>query len=301
MAVTTPRRRAKDPEGRMPLREHLAELRRRVIIATVAVTLGAIAGWYLYNPLFAELQEPLEQLRRDRDLPAVTNFNGVMTALNLHLKGAVYIGIVSSSPVWLYQIWRFITPGLTRKERRTSLWFVAAAVPLFLSGVWLAWTILPRAVRILLEFTPEDASNIIGAEDYFSFATRLILAFGLAFVTPLFLVALNLVGVLSGAQLGRSWRIAVFLIFLFTAMMSPSPDAGTMILMALPMIGLYLLALAFCLLNDRRRNRRREADPVFGLADDEAAPLGPDDAPDDAPVGASGRLEAPAPLDDDRP
>lgn len=309
----------------MPLREHLAELRRRLIISVIAIVLGAVAGWFLYEPLFRELQEPLMEIREERDLEAVVNFNSVMTALNLHLKGAMYIGVVIASPIWLYQIWRFVTPGLTRKERRTSMAFVSVAVPLFLAGVLLAWTVLPRAVRILLEFTPDDAANVINAEDYFNFATRLILAFGIAFVAPLFAVALNMVGILSGEALGRHWRIAVFLCFLFTAMFSPSPDAGTMIIMTLPMVALYVLAVGFCLLNDRRRRRNREADPVFGLSDDEASPLEP--APP-APTGESsgsggpglggsgldgsgldgsgqdiaapGPIEPPAPLDGDR-
>jgi sec-independent protein translocase protein TatC len=280
----------------MPLREHLAELRRRVIVSVAAIAIGAVAGWFLYDPVWDALQKPLRDIAAERGVQAQINIGGVATAFNLKVKLAVYLGLVIASPVWLLQIWGFIVPGLTKKEKRTSFAFVSAAVPLFLGGITLAWFVLPNAVKLLTEFTPEGASNIINAEDYLNFATKLLLAFGVAFVTPLILVALNLVGVLSGAALGRAWRIAVFLIFLFTAIASPSPDAGSMLAMALPMVGLYVLTVLLCLIFDRRRRRRREDDPVFGLDDDEASPLGPAD--DDVPT--AGPLESPAPLDDDR-
>lgn len=297
MAVTAVRRRRRDPEGRMALREHLAELRRRVVISVAAIVFGAVGGWFVYDWLLAELQRPLLEIAAEEGRDAQLNFADVAGSLNIKIKLSAYIGFVLASPVWLYQIWGFVTPGLTRRERRTSIAFVAVAVPLFLGGVAVAWSVLPNAVKILTEFTPEDASNIIDAQTYITFVTRLIIAFGIAFVIPLFLVALNLVGLLSGIALARAWRVSVFLIFLFTAIASPSPDAGSMLAMALPMVGLYLLAVGVCLLNDRRRRRRRENDPVFGMDDDEASPLSPDD--DGAGFG-SAPLERPEPLPDDR-
>ena len=277
----------------MPLGEHLRELRRRIVVSTIAIAIGAVAGWFLYQPLYEALQQPVLDVAADKGVQAQVNFPNMTSAFNLHVKLAVYIGIVVASPVWLYQIWAFITPGLTRKERRTSIAFVSAAVPMFLGGIVLAWLILPHAVRILIDFTPDGGSNIISADDYFSFTTRLCLAFGIAFVVPLILIALNLVGVLSGAALGRQWRISVFLVFLFTAIASPSPDAGSMLAMAFPLVGLYLLTVGVCLLNDRRRARRRDEDPVFGLGDDESSPLDGSTAG----VTASGPVERPAPLD----
>jgi sec-independent protein translocase protein TatC len=282
----------------MPLAEHFRELRRRVIIATLAIAAGTVAGWFLYQPFYEALQDPILQVAAEKNVEAQVNFPNMTSAFNLHVKLAVYIGIVIASPVWLYQIWAFITPGLTRKERRTSIAFVSAAVPMFLGGITFAWLILPHAVRILIDFTPAGGSNIISADDYFSFTTRLCFAFGIAFVVPLILVSLNLVGLLSGAALGRQWRISVFLIFLFTAIASPSPDVGTLLVMALPLVGLYVLTVGFCLLNDKRRARRRSDDPVFGLDDDESSPLGESSGD----VGGSGEIERPAPLgriDDD--
>ena len=286
----------------MPLAEHFRELRRRLIISVVAIALGAVAGWFLYDPVWAKLQEPMLEIARERGVTAQVNFQSLTSAFNLQIKLAVYLGIILASPVWLYEVWAFITPGLTRKERRTSIAFVAVAVPLFLSGIGLAWLVLPHAVEILTEFTPEGASNIISADEYLNFTTRLILAFGIAFVLPLFAVALNMVGILSGQALGRSWRVSVFCIFLFTAIASPSPDVGSMLLMALPLVGLYVLTVGFCLLNDRRRRRKHDHDPVFGLDDDEASPLetgpgaGSIEAGSDG-VGTPAEIGRPAPLD----
>jgi sec-independent protein translocase protein TatC len=293
VALTTPRRRSQNPEGRMPLAEHFRELRRRLIISVVAIALGAVAGWFLYDPVWKALQQPMLEIAAERGVTAQVNFQSLTSAFNLQVKLAVYLGIILASPVWLYEVWAFVTPGLTRKERRTSIAFVATAVPLFLAGIGLAWWVLPHAVKILTEFTPEGASNIISADEYLNFTTRLILAFGIAFVLPLLGAALNMVGILSGAALGRQWRISVFLIFLFTAIASPSPDAGSLLLMALPLVGLYVLTVGFCLLNDRRRRRRHDDDPVFGLGDDEASPL---DA-DGGGVGATAEIGRPAPLD----
>jgi sec-independent protein translocase protein TatC len=286
----------------MPLAEHLRELRRRLLVAVGAIAIGAVVGWFLYEPVWDKLQEPMIEIAKERGVDAKVNFQSLTSAFNLQIKLAVYLGLILASPVWLYEIWAFITPGLTRKERRTSVAFVATAVPLFLAGIGLAWWVLPHAVKVLTDFTPDGASNIISADEYLTFASRLLLAFGIAFVLPLLLAALNMVGILSGAALGRSWRISVFLIFLFTAIASPSPDAGSMLLMALPLVGLFVLTVGFCLLNDRRRGRRRRDDPVFGMSDDEAAPLDADDRPLDEVAAGNGisrpaGLDRPAPLD----
>ena len=165
------------------------------------------------------------------------------------------------------------TPGLTKREKRYAMSFVAAGVPLFLAGIGLAWMVLPNAVKFLTNFTPKGASNYINADDYLTFVTRIMLAFGVAFVVPLLLVALNMAGVMSAATLGRGWRIAVFLTFLFAAIASPTPDAGSMLALAFPMTGLYVLAWAIAWLNDRRKARRAAADPLAGLSDDEASAL----------------------------
>jgi sec-independent protein translocase protein TatC len=271
----------------MPLREHLRELRQRLIKAGIAVFLGAAAGWFLYQPLFAALVRPINNLVNERaGADAKVIFSQVASPFNLQLKLAFYLGVVVSSPVWLYQLWAFVVPGLTRREKRYAMSFVAAAVPLFLAGIGLAWLVLPNAVRFLTEFTPKGAANYVNADDYLTFVTRIMLAFGIAFVVPVLLVALNMAGVMSARALGKGWRVAVFLCFLFAAIASPTPDAGSMLALAFPMTGLYVLAWFIAWLNDRRKARRAAADALAGLSDDEASPL-PDDVYDDLTDEAS--------------
>src|SRR4249920_2367536 len=177
MALLTARRHSKDPEGRMPLRAHLAELRSRLIKSGLAIAVGAVAGWFLYDPLLRTLIEPLREIARERDQLITINFAEVASSFNLQLKLSVYLGIVVASPVWLYQLWAFVVPGLTRREKRYSMAFVGAAVPLFLAGVGLAWVVLPNAVRFLTGFTPQGATNLITADGYLTFVTRMMLAF----------------------------------------------------------------------------------------------------------------------------
>jgi sec-independent protein translocase protein TatC len=272
----------RDPEGRMPLRAHLLELRNRVFVAGVGVLLGAVAGWFLYDPIFNSLIEPLRDVAADPDRVVQVNFGNVATSFDLKIQMSIIIGVVVSSPVWIFQIWAFITPGLTRKERWYAIGFVAAAVPLFLGGVGVAWLVLPNAVEFLTGFTPETPegfdtninSNIIEARDYLMFVSRLLLAFGIAFLIPVVMVALNLTGLASARGLLKGWRVAVVLIFVFAAIASPTPDLTPMFALAGPMIVLYFAAVGIAWVNDWRRARR---DGTAGLADDEASVL--DDEP----------------------
>lgn len=283
----TPRRASKNPDGRMPLREHLAELRKRLLISAVAIVLGGVGGWFLYPPLFEAAQRPLLDIARKRGIEANINFADLMGAFNLHLSMSMYLGILLASPVWLYQLWAFIVPGLTRREKRHAMAFSAVGAPLFAAGIWIGWLVLPNAVTFFAEFAEPGTSLLPSAEKYFAFVTRLLLAFGLAFLLPLFLVALNLAGLVSAAAMARSWRIAVFLVFLFAAIASPTPDAGSMLALALPMCGLYAIAVGFSALVDRRRAKRAA---FANLSDDETSDL-------DAPTP----IEDPTPIDDPVP
>jgi len=263
----------------MPLREHLREFRTRLVKAALAVVLAAVAGWYLYDPLIEALMAPLQDVARADHRVATLNYAQVGSPFNLKIKLSIFLGIAIASPVWLYQLWAFVVPGLTRKEKRYAVAFVAAGVPLFAAGIGLSWLVLPNAIRFLTEFTPQGAANIISADEYLTFVTQIFLAFGIAFVVPLLLVALNMVGVLPALALAKGWRIAVFLTFLFAAVASPSPDAGSMLALAFPMVGLYLVAVGICWLNDRRRHRRDLEAGFAGLDDDEASPLDTTPAP----------------------
>lgn len=240
----------------MALMDHLKELRNRLFKSAIGVLLATIVGFILYQPMLAALIKPITDLNQKEGRLASLNFDGVASSFDLMIQISIFMGLILASPVWLYQLWAFIVPGLHKKERRMALSFVAAAVPLFVGGVFLAWTVLPNAVRVLTDFTPAGASNFITAQVYLSFVTRLMLAFGIAFLLPVVLFGLNVAGILKGAQLVKSWRITVFLVCLFAAMAAPGADAMSMFYLAGPMLALFFLAVVLCLMNDKRRAKR---------------------------------------------
>ena len=274
----------------MSLGDHLRELRRRVLIASGSVAVGSVLGWFLYEPLFNQLMAPLRKLAAERDGLVNINFGGITQPFTVQLQVAMFVGVIVASPVWLSQVWGFIVPGLSRREKRTSMAFVGAAVPLFLGGCFLAARTVHNAIEILIGFTPKGAANLPDAALYLTFVTRFILAFGLAFLLPVFLVALNVAHVLPGRTMLKGWRVAVLLIFLFAAMMTPTPDAWTMLVLAVPMVGLFYAAVGVAILLDRRRARHEpdwanvddeEASPL----DEKASPLGDGASPLDEKAG----------------
>ena len=166
---------------------------------------------------------------------------------------AFTVGVVLSSPVWLYQLWAFIVPALTRREKRYALGFVGAAVPLFVTGCAAGWLVLPHMISLLVGFAPSDSSSILNARSYVDFILRLMLIVGIAFVLPLLLVLLNVVGVMSAAAIISSWRYVILAITVFTAFATPAADVLSMFLLALPMVLLYFAAAGFAWGNDKRR------------------------------------------------
>ena len=259
MARNPARSRRKNPEGQMPLGEHLRELRRRLLWAMLGIVVGAVAGWLIYPLVFEQIMSPLGELR-ERGQEAALNFTTIGAAFDLRLRIALFLSLFLSSPWWIYQIWAFITPGLTRTERRYALGFTFSGALLFVMGGAVGWLILPHAVTILTSFTPESAVNLMDARIYFTFFTRIVATFGIAFLLPLVLVALNLLGVVSGASMLRQWRWAVLVAFTFTAFANPLPDAWSMIVMAIPLIALYLGACALALRHVKRVAKRDAAE-----------------------------------------
>lgn len=254
--MTTP------PGGRMPLIEHLREFRKRVVRSAIAITIGSVIGWIFYNQIITSLASPVCDLKAAQangaDHCGSLYINGVLGPLNLQIKVALLTGVILSAPVWLYQLWSFIAPALHRREKRYSVLFFVAATPFFVFGTYLGYTILPVAIRVLFGFTPAALNNLVRFDDYLDFVMRTILLFGIAFELPVFLLTFNLIGFLSGSAILRPWRIWVFCIVLFVAGFTPSADPLSMILLALPLIGFYLLAGAIALLNDRRRAKKIE-------------------------------------------
>jgi sec-independent protein translocase protein TatC len=240
----------------MPWLAHLAELRKRAFLVACGLVAGAVGGWYAYKPLLAALQAPLKAAAEKQGKSITLNFTGLASALDLQVKAALFLSMILTCPWWLYQLWAFITPGLTKKERRYTIGFLAGGVPLFLAGAGLAWWALPHAVDILSSFVPKDATNFTDAQGYLTFVMRLVIAFGLAFTLPVVLVALNLAGLLKGRTMLRGWRWAIMIAFTFAAVMTPTPDALTMIFVALPICALYFAAVGIGLVHDRRAARR---------------------------------------------
>ncbi|MFV0463837.1 MAG: twin-arginine translocase subunit TatC [Nostocoides sp.] len=268
--MALPRRRPRDPEGRMSLAEHFREFRSRLVKAAFGVAIMAVVGWLIYGPVtafghtfkgvFAVLRAPVDAYvaaNPDRHDDVMLIFNGVTTAFSLKLSVSIFTGLVLSSPIWLYQIWAFIVPGLTKKEKRVSRWFIFTAVPLFIAGILLAQFSLPLVVGVMLDFTPAETANFQQASDYISFVTRFSLGFGVAFLLPVFLIALNMVGILPYRNMLKFWRPAVFLIFVFSAMMMPTPDPYSMMLLAVPLIILYFAAVLIARIFDRRKEAQR--------------------------------------------
>lgn len=254
--------------------EHVREARNRLFKSAIAVIAATIGGFFLYDPVLRALGAPIIAINEQEGRTASLNFDTAASPFDLLIQVSIFLGVVMSSPVWLYQLWAFITPGLKAKERRTALAFIAVAVPLFLAGIWLAWLILPNAVRVLTDFTPEDFSNLISVSVYFTFVLRLMLAFGIAFLLPVVLFGLNLVGLISGKQILKAWRITVFLVCLFAAMAAPGGDALSMFYLAAPLLLLFFIAIGLCLLNDKRRARRNTArEAAVEATADTASPL----------------------------
>ena len=240
----------------MPLREHFRELRNRTLLAAGGVFLAACGGWFLYEPAFTLLQRPLLHLAEQRHQLIAVNFGGVVTSLDMRFRVALFLGLIISSPWWLYQIWAFVVPALRRKERLATVMYVATAAPLFILGCALAWFSLPRAIEALAGLTPEGASNLIDAQQYLSFVMHFLIAFGIVFVLPVLMVALNVAGLVPGRRWFSWWRWAVVACSAFAAVITLTPDAVSMLAVAGIGCGLYFTAAAMCLLRERVRSRR---------------------------------------------
>lgn len=241
----------------MPLVAHLVEFRNRFIIAAIGIILGMVGGFILTGPAFDAIRVPVLELAETRTGGATITFPTVTSAFDIRLQMALTFGIVLSSPVWLYQAWMFLMPGLKKNERRYAIGFLGAAIPLFLAGCATGWTLMPRIVEVMASFAPSQDAVYLDAKYYYTFVLQLCLAVGVAFVMPVLLVMLNFAGILEGKAILRGWRVAVLVVSLFAALATPAADVMSMFLLMVPMVGLYFLAVAIAMLNDRRRAKRR--------------------------------------------
>ena len=271
--------RQQNPEGRMPLMDHLRELRNRVVKMALALVAGMIIGWVFFTPVWSFITKPYCSAIHGcdiRELGRTLAVTGPLDGFYLHIKVAFVAGIILTSPVWLYQLWAFVAPGLYRREKRWTYVFIGTAVPLFLLGSYLALLVMGRGLHFLIGMVPQNSVAIFTADTYISYFMMMILGFGLCFELPLFLVMLNLVGLLPHARFKKWRRVLIFCVFVFAGIASPSPDPITMLLLGAMCTALVEAAEVIVLLNDRRR-ARLHPDPYAGLADDELSPLDLDD------------------------
>ncbi|MFE6156724.1 twin-arginine translocase subunit TatC [Streptomyces sp. NPDC057889] len=304
------RNKEKHPEGRMPLAQHLRELRNRLAKALLAILAVTIAAAFYYKGIINLFTRPvldsvgcptsfaaLSRQTADTTCARIT-INGLLAPFTLALKVSLMAGVVLASPVWLYQLWAFVAPGLHKHERKYAYAFVGAGVPLFFGGAFFAYKVLPKTARVLIDFTPHGVDNLLPLDDLLDLVTRMVVVFGLSFEMPLLLVMLNLTGALSGRRMLGWWRGMIVGITVFSAVATPSTDPLTMLALAAPIWMLYFSAVVFSLLNDRRKARREAERP----GDDETSDLDlrPQDIGEVESVSASQALPAQPDTDDDR-
>jgi len=286
-------------DGSMTLVEHIRELRNRLFKASLGVLLGFAVGFAIRGQVRGLLQEPYCSLPGSRDEKGVCQFIqlGPADVFLLDLKIALWVGLIVAAPIWLYQLWAFIAPGLHKHERRYAYIFVGIAAPLFAAGAVLAYFVIHKGLEFLLQFSGDDINTTLDITRYISFATNLILIFGAAFEFPLLILMLNFVGLFSARRLLSWWRVLVFIFFAFAAIVTPTPDPFGMTALAACLSVLYFAAVGVAFLNDKRRGRGKEI--YAGIGDDEISALDEDREAigAGAPVETAAPIPAPRPLD----
>ena len=273
--------RSADDAARMPLMEHIRELRSRLMKSALAIIVAGIVGFIYYRHIVNVLETPICNIKSIHGVgqPTKDCKNGVLVlvgpsaGITLAFKIAMFSGIVLAAPVWMYQLWAFLAPGLYKKEKKYSLTFIGAAMPLFAAGAALCYVFFPTILRVLMGFVPSGVAAQLPLDQTLVFFLRMMVVFGASFVLPLILVLFNFIGILSGDRMRRHWRVVVLAIFVFSAIAVPTGDPIGMSVLAIPICLLYFGAIGLALANDKRRAARQAADPIHQLSPDEASSL----------------------------
>jgi len=237
----------------MSLGAHLIEFRKRLLIAAAGLLVGMIVAFIITDPVMVFLTTPISVLDSAEAQLMVTTVTG---SFDLIMRMAMSIGLIISAPVWLWQAWAFVMPGLTRREIRYTVGFLAAAIPLFFAGAVTAVLLAPNVIRVMSSLLPEGTINYFEAKQYYDFILKFVLAIGVGFVIPVFLVALNIAGVLTGRAILKGWRAAVLVATLFAAITTPAMDAFSMLLLAGVLVVLYFAAALLTVVLDKIKSRR---------------------------------------------
>ncbi len=273
--------RQANPEGRMPLMDHLRELRNRIVKAVLAIAAGMILGLVFFDRVWGFITRPYCHAVKGCNTSSLGHTlatSGPLDGFYLHIKVGIIVGVILTSPVWLYQIWAFVAPGLYAREKRWTYIFLGTSVPLFLLGCYFALLVMGRGLHFLIGMVPQNTVAIFTADTYIGYFIAMILGFGLCFELPLFLVMLNQVGILSHERFKKWRRVMIFCVFVFAGIASPSPDPLTMLMLGGVCLALVEGAEVIVWLNDKRR-ARLNPDPYAGLADDQLSAI---ELPDDA-------------------
>jgi sec-independent protein translocase protein TatC len=271
------KRRRQNPEGRMPLMDHLRELRNRLVKSILVIILGMIVALVFSHQTLNIVARPF--------CSAVINghtgchvvgdqlvINGVFDSFFLRIKIAFFFALLGTCPVWLYQLWAFIAPGLYGREKKWAYLFTVTAVPLFAGGAVLAYVVMDRGLHYLLNLAPQNSLVLPSWDTYLSYFTGMLLGFGIVFELPLVIVMLNMAGILTHERFRKWRRMMIFAIFLISGIVNPSPDPWTMLILGGLAVALVEVAEIFVYFNDKRR-ARLHPDPYTDLADDELSPL----------------------------
>jgi sec-independent protein translocase protein TatC len=262
------------PDGRMALSDHFRELRARLIRSALVLVVLFCVAIFFYHQLLELVQHPYNEAQKTLATKGITTVPVVQDATGgilLQFKLCGVVALIAASPYWLYQIWAFIVPGLHANEKKYTRMFAAIAGPLFLGGVALGYYVLPKGLTVLISFVPKGVTNLVDFTKYFSFMMRMLLIFGIAMEIPLFVVLLNLAGIVSGRALAkyRPWIIIGTMVF--AAVATPSTDPFSMLMLAIPMLILFLISEVIARVSDRIRGRGAHRTDQW--ADDEISPI----------------------------
>lgn len=227
----------------MTVLEHLVELRHRLVVSALAFFVGSVIAYIFYDPILDILRLPLDEGGKISGHEVVLNVRGITSAFLVRLKVSIFAGLILALPVILFQLWRFITPGLESNEKRYALPFVAGSLGLFSLGAFFAYLVLPQAIGFLLGFAGPDLEPIIFIDEYVGFVSFMVLAFGITFEIPMVILFLGAAGIVSSARLRRLRRHAAVAAIVIAAVATPSQDPYTLVLMALPLYLMYEIAL----------------------------------------------------------
>jgi sec-independent protein translocase protein TatC len=264
------------PDGRMALSDHFRELRARLMRSALVLVIAFCVAIFFYHQLLEVVQHPYNEARTalaHRDPPIKTEpvVNGTGGGILLQFKLCGVVSLIAAAPYWLYQIWAFILPGLHANERKYSRMFAGVAGPLFLGGVALGYYVLPKGLTVLGTFVPQGVTNLVDFTSYFSFEMRMLLIFGIAMEIPLFVVLLNFAGIISGRSLAKNRPWIVIGTMVFAAVATPSTDPFSMLMLAIPMLILFLFSEIIARTSDRIRGRGAHRTDQW--ADDEISRL----------------------------